>query len=57
MQLLEVEAIAQVIHHLVSLYLDNTTTKLLLKTIIEYYQIELGIDRKIFKLEYKLYSI
>ena len=42
LQLLEVEAIAQVIHHLVSLYSLDTPTKLLLQTIIEYYQLEIG---------------
>ena len=37
LQLLEVEAIAYAIHHLVSLYSSETPTKLLLKTIIEYH--------------------
>ena len=41
---LEVEAIAQAIQNLVSLYSSNTPTRLLLKMMIEYYQIELGTD-------------
>lgn len=45
MQLLEVEDIAQEIHHLVSLYSADTSTKLLLKMITEYYQVELGTDK------------
>ena len=45
LQLIEVESIAQAIHHLISLYTAETPTKLLLKTIIEYHQLELGTDR------------
>ena len=56
-KLLKVEAIRQLIHHLVSLYSANTATKLLLKMIIEYHQIELDTDRQIFKLYYKVHDI
>ena len=45
LQLLEVEVIAQAIYHLVSLYSLDTPTKLLLKTIIEYHQLEIGTDK------------
>ena len=41
---IEVEAIAQAIHYLISLYTANTPTKLLLKTIIKYHQLELSTD-------------
>ena len=45
LQLIEVESIAQAIHYLISLYTAETLTKLLFKTIIEYYQLELGTGR------------
>ena len=57
LQRLEVKAIAQVIHHLVSLYSSKTLTKLLLKIIIEYYQLEIGTDKQIFTLDLDSYSI
>ena len=41
----EVEALAQAIHHLISLYEADTPTRLLLKTIIEYHQLELGTNK------------
>ena len=49
---IEVEAIAQSIHHLISLYIADTPSKLLLKTIIEYHQLELGTDTQLFSLSY-----
>ena len=52
LQSIEVEAIAQAIHHLISLYTADTPTKLLLKTIIEYHQLELGTDTQLFSLSY-----
>ena len=52
MHLLEVEAIAQAIHHLVSLCSADTATKFLLKMIIECHQMELGTDKQTFKLDY-----
>ena len=48
LQSLEVEVIAQNAHHLASLHVSNAPTKLLLKTIIEYHQLELGVDKQIF---------
>ena len=44
LQSVEVEALAQALHHLISLYAAETPTKLLLKTIIEDCQLELGTD-------------
>ena len=49
---IEVESIAQVIYHLISLYTADTPTKLLLKTIIKYYLLELGTDTQLFSLSY-----
>ena len=57
LQLLEVEAIAHTIHHLVSLYSSETPTKLLLKTIIEYHQLEIGTEIQIFTLDFNSYGI
>ena len=57
LQLLEVEVITQAIHHLVSLYSLDTLTKLLLQTIIEYHQLEIGTDRQLFNLDFDSYSI
>ena len=57
LQLLEVEAIVYVIHHLVSLYSSETPTKLLLKIIIEYHQLEIGTDTQIFTLDFESYGI
>ena len=48
----EVEALAQAIHHLISLYEADTPTQLLLKTIIEYYQLELGTNKQLFSLSF-----
>ena len=45
LQSIEIESIVQAIYHLISLYIAETLTKLLLKTIIEYHQLELGTDR------------
>ena len=44
-QSLEIEAIAKVIHHLVSLYSVDTPTRTLLHTIIEYHHLEIGTDK------------
>ena len=52
LQSIEVEAIAQAIHHLISLYTADMPTKLLLKIIIEYHQLELGTDTQLFFLSY-----
>ena len=57
LQLVEVETIAQAIHHLISLYAAETPTKFLLKTIIEYYQLELGTDKQLFSLSYESFGI
>ena len=57
LQRLEVEAITQVIHYLVSLYSSETPTKLLLKTIIEYHQLEIGTETQIFTLDFNSYGI
>ena len=54
---LEVETIAQAIQYLVSLYSSNTPTRLLLKTMIEYYQIELSTDIQFFSLEFEACGI
>ena len=54
---LEVEAIVQAIQHLVSLYSSDTLTHLLLKTMIEYHQIELGADIQFFLLDFEAYGI
>ena len=51
LQSIEVEAIVQAIY-LILLYTADTPTKLLLKTIIEYHQLELGIDTQLFSLSY-----
>ena len=45
LRLLEVKAIAQNVCYLVSLCASETPTKLLLKTIIENYQLELGTNK------------
>ena len=47
---LEVETIAQSLHHLITLYSSDTSTQLLLKILIEYHQLELGSDKQIFSL-------
>jgi len=52
LQLLEVEVIAQAIYHLVSLYSLDTPTKLLLKIIIEYHQLEIGADKQLSNLDF-----
>ena len=52
LQLQDVEVISQNLHNLVSLCTSNTPTKLLLKTIIEYYKLELGADKQIFGLSF-----
>ena len=52
LQSIEVEVIVQAIHHLILLYTADTPTKLLLKTIIEYHQLELGTDTQLFSLSY-----
>ena len=52
---LEIETIAQSIHYLMSLSSSNTSTKLLLKTLIEYYQLELGVGKQIFSLKIEDY--
>ena len=41
--LLKVESIAQAINYFISLYIVDITTKLLLKSMIEYMQLEVGI--------------
>ena len=56
LQLLKVEAIAQAIHHLVLLYSSETLTKLLLKIIIEYHQLEIGTDKQLFNLDFDSYG-
>ena len=43
LHLLEVESITQVIYYLITLYSSETLMKLLLKTLIEYHQLEIGI--------------
>ena len=50
---LEIEMIAQMIHHLVSLYLADTLRRALLHTIIEYHQLELGTDEQFFSLDFE----
>ena len=55
--LLEVEAIAQAIHHLISLCSADALTKSLLKTIAKRHQIELGTDKHVLKLDYDLHSV
>ena len=57
LHLLKVEAITQAIYYLVSLYSSDTLTKLLLQTIIEYYQLEIGTDKQLFNLDFNSYSI
>ena len=57
LQLLKVEAIAQAIYHLVSLYSSDTPTKLLLQMIIEYYQLEIDTDKQLFNLDFDSYGI
>ena len=57
MHLLEVEAIAQAIHHLVVLCSTDTATKFILKMVIEYHQMKLGTDKQIFKLDYDSYGV
>ena len=52
LQSVEVEALAQALHHLISLCTVETSTKLLLKTIIENHQLELGTDEQLFSLSY-----
>ena len=42
----KVEALAQAIHHLISLCKADIPTRLLLRAIIEYHQLELGIDKQ-----------
>ena len=50
---LEVESIAQAINHFVSLYVADIQTRLLLKTMIEYTQLEVGITEFFLKRSYK----
>lgn len=57
LQRLEVEAIAQALYHFTSLYSSETPTQLLLKTLIEYHQLEIGIDEQIFSLGVESYHI
>ena len=52
LQSVEVDALAQVLHRLISLYAAETPTKLLLKTIIEDHQLELGTDEQLFSISY-----
>ena len=52
LQSLETEVIAQVMYHLVSLHEVETLTRLLLQIIIEYHQLELGIDKQLFLLKH-----
>ena len=49
---LEVEAIAQALHHLVSLCASETPTRILLKTLIEHHQLEIGTDEQLFTLDF-----
>ena len=42
---LEIEVIAQSLHHLISLYSTDTSACTLLKTLIEYHQLEVGSDK------------
>ena len=51
--LLEVESIAQAINHFISLYVADTSIRLLLKTVIKYIQLEVGIIEFFLKKSYK----
>ena len=57
LHLLEVEAITQVIQHVVSLHSSSTLTWLLSKIMIECYQIELGTDAQFFPLDFEIFRI
>ena len=57
LQLLETEVIARVTHHLVSLHAAETLTKFLLRAIIEYHQLELGITKQLFLLNLDQFGI
>ena len=57
LQSLEIEVLALTMHHLVSLHEAETLMKFLLRTIIEYHQIELGIDKQLFLLNYNKFGM
>ena len=48
---LEIEVIAQSLHHLVSLCSTDTSTCMPLRALIEYHQLEVGSDKQIFSLK------
>ena len=48
---LEIEVIAQLLHHLISLHSTDTSTCIPLKALIEYHQLEVGSDKQIFSLK------
>lgn len=52
---LEIEVIVQSLHHLISLHSTDTSTCTLLKTLIEYHQLEVGSDKQIFSLKVEDY--
>ena len=52
----EVEALVQAMHHLILLHEADNLTQFLLQTLIEYYQLELGIDKQLFTLSFEKHS-
>ena len=56
LHLAEVEGFAQSIHHLISLYEANTPTRGLLQILLEYHQLELGLDKQLFSLTFSRFS-
>lgn len=52
LHLAEVEALAQVMHHFISLHEADTPTRLLLQILMEYHQLELGSDKQLFILSF-----
>ena len=53
----EVEALVQALHNLILLHAAGTLTRLLLKTMIEYHQLELGTDRQLFSLSFDSFGL
>ena len=56
LHLVEVEALVQAMHHLILLCKVDNLTRLLLQTLIEYHQLELGTDKQLFTLPFEKHS-
>ena len=51
-----VEALAQAINHFISLHEADTPTRPLLRILIEYHQLELGFEKKLFALSFDTFG-